>query len=185
MMRFLNAVFVMCLLACMALGQSFPGPKKGETVLKMVIENRGDSYIHLYTEKAPKTTTHIVQLVERRFYDGLKFHRVEKTPRPFIAIVGDPATKSRSVTEAGVGAGGSGARILYEETGFHHTRGTVSLAALPKDRNSGDSQFFFSLDTSKFLDGKHTIFGNVISGLEVMDSIELGDKIVSAVILKG
>lgn len=186
MMRFLNALGLMVFLCCLAMGQSSAyRPAKGETVLKVTIEDRGDIIIHLYADKAPKTVAHILQLVERKFYDGLKFHRVEKVPRPFIAIVGDPATKSRSVDDPSVGSGGSGTRIAYEENNLTHDKGSVSLAALPKDRNAGDSQFFFALDTSKFLDGKHTVFGQVVEGMDVMSSIEKGDKVTSITILRG
>lgn len=184
-MRFLNALGLLLLLCTVALGQSTYRPARGEAVMKIVIENRGDVFVHLYTDKAPKTVAHIEELVERKFYDGQRFHRVERVPRPFIAIVGDPATKTRSVDDPSVGSGGSGTRIPYEETNLTHAKGTVSLAALPKDRNSGDSQFFFALDASKFLDGKHTIFGKVVFGLDVIDSIEKGDKISSITILKG
>lgn len=185
MMRFFHTIGLMLLLCCLSLAQVFRGPAKGETVMKIVIENKGDIIVHLYTSTAPKTTAHIIDLVEKKFYDGQRFHRVEKVPRPFIALVGDPATKTKSVDDPGVGSGGSGARIPYEETNTHHVKGSVSLAALPKDRDSGDSQFFFSLEASKFLDGKHTIFGRVTYGLDVMDSIEKGDKITSVTILRG
>lgn len=183
-MRRFAILLLALVIAAFALAQDYT-PAKGETVMKLTVKDRGDIFVHLYTDKAPKTTDHIVELVNKGFYNGLKFHRVDRTPRPFIAVFGDPATKDKPVDDAAVGTGGSGHPIDYEETGLTHDEGTVSLATQPKNKNSGDSQFFFALDSAKFLDGKHPVFGKVVAGSGIMQPLQLGDEVTKVVILKG
>lgn len=182
-MRFVTTLLLAAICAVTALGQYQPKP--GETVMQLQIEGRGAISILLFTTKAPKTTEQVSKLASEGFYNGQRFHRVEKNPRPFLAMIGDPDSKTKPIDDPSLGRGGTGVRIPFEDSGVPHTEGTVSLAALPKDRNSGDCQFFFSLDTSRFLDGKHTVFGKVVAGLDVMRAIEKGDRLTSAIIAKG
>ncbi|HEY0868017.1 MAG TPA: peptidylprolyl isomerase [Fimbriimonas sp.] len=171
-----------CFLALipLGLGQAYQ-PRPGETIMKIEIEGRGDVYIRLFTKEAPKTTAHIQRLVKNGFYNGQRFHRVERSPRPYLAQIGDPASRSGDL--ANVGNGGSGANIPYEETGFDHKAGVVGLARTVQDPNSGDSQFYITLAPAKFLDGKYTVFGRVVGGMAVVRSIERGDRVVSVRIL--
>lgn len=160
-------------------------PKPGETIMQLQIEARGNVFIKLHTAEAPRTTAHIVRLVESGFYDGQRFFRVIRSPRPFLVQTGDPASRDASkLDDPSMGSGGSGSRIPYEPNRFTHEEGTVGLATLPKDRDSGDSQFYITLAPAKFLDGNYTIFGQVVSGMEVVRAIERGDKVVAARILR-
>jgi peptidylprolyl isomerase len=100
--------------------------------------------------------------VRRGFYDGLAFHRVIDG---FMAQGGDPK---------GDGTGGSGQTVPAEFSQAHFVRGTVGLARAA-DPNSGDSQFFICFAPAPALDGKYTIFGQVVSGMEAVDALKKGD----------
>jgi len=123
--------------------------------------------INLFYDKAPNTSKRFAQLVKAGFYDGLSFHRVVPN---FIIQSGDPT---------GSGPGGSGQKIKGEDSYEKHIKGTVGMARLENDPDSGDSQFYISLSTMPELDGKFTVFGQVQDGLEVLDKISLGDKIIT------
>lgn len=166
-----------------AIAQSY-SPKQGETVLRLVFEGRGNVYIKLHTKEAPKTTSQIISLVGSGFYDGQRVFRAEKSPRPFMIQMGDPLTKTKSVDDPAVGSGGSGNKVAYEESGYPNDENAVGLAAIPGDKNSGDSQFYILLGRARFLDGNYTVFGQVVAGMDVVRKVERGDRISSATILK-
>ncbi len=124
---------------------------------------KGRVVIALRPDIAPLTVAHIKELTRRGFYDGLKFHRVIEG---FMAQTGDPR---------GDGTGGSGKTVKAEfKSSEHFKRGTVGLARA-NDPNSGDSQFFICFAPQPSLDGKYTIFGEVVSGMEFIDAIKKGD----------
>ena len=122
----------------------------------------GRVVIALRPDLAPKTVAHFKTLVRRGFYDGLTFHRVIGG---FMAQGGDPK---------GDGTGGSGETVPAEFSQGHFVRGTLGLAR-SADPNSGDSQFFICFAPAPFLDGKYTIFGQVVSGMEAVDALKKGD----------
>lgn len=153
--------------------------------LVLTVKGKGRIVIQLEPSKAPKTVAHVSRLVESRFYNGQKFHRVVKEPKPFLIQVGDPQSRSQEVADAAIGSGGSGTTVPYEETGLPNVEGAVGLAALPGNRDSGDSQFYILLGPARFLDGSHTVFGKVVQGMDVVRSIELGDEVTSATIVRG
>jgi cyclophilin family peptidyl-prolyl cis-trans isomerase len=160
-------------------------PHKGETDLKLEIEGRGSVYIKLFTQDAPKTTERIIKLVKEGFYSGQRFHRVEKNPKPYLVQIGDPASKEGDLNDPKMGQGGSGVHIQLENSGHQNVEGAVALAHPVDDENGGDSQFFISLSANKFLDGHDAVFGQVVSGMDVVKSIELGDRLKSATIVTG
>lgn len=175
--------------ACMALmgvsGQNYT-PAKGETVLELAVEGRGNIYIKLHTKEAPKTTKHIIELVKKGFYDGQRFFQVEKIPKPFYVKFGDPNTRTKDLDDPSIGTGGSGERIAYENSGFKHKLGSVGLATPPNDRDGGDSQFFINLGENRFLDGSYTVFGLVMpGGMDVVNKVQKGDRVTKATILVG
>ena len=94
------------LLATLAIGMA-PATIDSPRV-EMAIENRGRVLIELYPDKAPKTVAHFLGLVRSGFYNGVLFHRVENTPRPFVVMTGDPLSKTLPLTDARIGTGGSG-----------------------------------------------------------------------------
>ncbi len=127
---------------------------------------RGPIKVELYPEKAPLTVANFVNLAQRGFYDGLSFHRVIPD---FMIQGGCPE---------GSGRGGPGYRFEDETSnGVKHERGVLSMANAGPNTNG--SQFFITHIKTDWLDGKHTVFGKVIEGLEVVDSVAGGDAINS------
>ena len=125
---------------------------------------RGPIKVELYPEKAPLTVANFVNLVQRGFYDGLTFHRVIPD---FMIQGGCPE---------GSGRGGPGYRFEDETTnGVRHERGVLSMANAGPNTNG--SQFFITHIKTDWLDGKHTVFGKVLEGLDVVDAIQQGDAI--------
>lgn len=157
----------------------------GQTGLVLDIEGRGQVVIQLYTKEAPKATAQIIKLAQSGFYNGQKFFKVVKEPKPFLIQTGDPASKSKPATDSSLGTGGSGTQVPYEDSGHSNTEGAVGLSTLPNNRDSGDSQFYILLGPARFLDGSYTVFGKVVSGMDVVRAVELGDKVTSATVVRG
>lgn len=178
-------ILVLLLVAIAALSFGQYKPKPGETVMRMSLESGSTVDILLYTKEAPKTTTHIINLVEKKFYDGQKFFRVVKEPRPFLVQFGDPGSKTKAMDDKSLGTGGSGTRIAFEDSGFDNVTGAVGLATQNQDRDSGDSQFYILLANSRFLNGTATVFGKVVSDMAAVNRIALGDKVTSVAIVRG
>jgi peptidylprolyl isomerase len=123
----------------------------------------GRVVIELRPDLAPKHVARIKELTRKGFYNGLVFHRVIDG---FMAQTGDPQ---------GNGTGGSGVKLPAEFSRQPFDRGTVGMAR-SADPNSGDSQFFICLAPAEFLDGKYTVWGQVVSGMEFVDKIKKGDR---------
>lgn len=156
-----------------------PAPQSRPSSLVLEVAGKGQIVIELHADKAPKACAHIGQLAARGFYDGQKFFRVAKEPRPYLVQFGDPATKTRPIGDPAIGKGGSGARIPYEDSGMPNVEGAVGLSTQPGDPDSGDSQFYILLAPARFLDGSYTVFGRVTKGMDVVKKIELGDQVTS------
>ena len=185
----LNSLFRLVFLALVFCAVFFSAaqeyaPKSGETVVKIVVEGRGDIYIKLHVKEAPKTTSHILKLVKDAFYDGQRFHKVERTPRPYLVEAGDPQSRG-GVDSRDIGHGSSGTHVAFEDSGFLNEEGAVGLAHSVDDRDSGDCQFYMLLTSAKWLDGDYTVFGKVVAGMDVLRKIQKGDKIVSMTIVSG
>jgi cyclophilin family peptidyl-prolyl cis-trans isomerase len=129
---------------------------------------KGVIVIELLENDAPNTVANFIELVSKKYYDGLKFHRVIPG---FMAQGGDPA---------GNGSGGPGYRFKDEIKPDYrrHFRGSLSMANAGPDTNG--SQFFITHLPTDWLNGKHTVFGRVLSGQDVVDSLIVGDAIVKA-----
>lgn len=129
---------------------------------------KGDMSVSFFEKDAPKTVKNFVDLSKKGFYNGLTFHRVIPD---FVIQGGCPD---------GTGAGGPGYSIDCELDGDnqHHDRGVLSMAHA--GRNTGGSQFFIchSRNNTAHLDRNHTCFGKVTEGLDVIDDIRQGDKII-------
>ncbi|HEY5536788.1 MAG TPA: peptidylprolyl isomerase [Ignavibacteria bacterium] len=120
----------------------------------------GTIKIKLFPDKAPKTVQHIKALVNKKFYDGIIFHRVIDG---FVIQGGDPT---------GIGNGGSGEAIPDEfGNGLKHNKTGIVAMANTGRPNSQDSQFYITLDATPHLDGKYTVFGEVIDGLDIVKKI--------------
>jgi len=160
--------------------------------------------LELNGDLAPITAGNFVDLVQRKFYDGLAFHRVVKEPQPFVVQGGDPkgngtggfdnpeTGQRRSIPLEIVPEGAD--EPVYGKTlqqaGYDknpelkHDRGVLSMARSQMP-NSASSQFFITLADVPFLDGDYAAFGKVTSGMDVVDTIQVGDRIESAKVVSG
>ena len=128
--------------------------------------DRGPIKVELFPDKAPLTVASFVNLARRGFYDGLSFHRVIPD---FMIQGGCPE---------GSGRGGPGYKFEDEaNNGLGHERGVLSMANAGPNTNG--SQFFITHVATPWLDGKHTVFGKVVEGLDVVDKVAQGDLIKS------
>ncbi|MBF86806.1 MAG: peptidylprolyl isomerase [Pelagibacterales bacterium] len=139
-----------------------------ENILLLELKD-GTVTIEMKPEVAPMHVARIKELVREGFYDGLTFHRVIAG---FMAQTGDPL---------GNGTGGSGQNIVAEFNNERHIRGTLSMARA-RDPNSADSQFFICFDDAPHLNGQYTVWGQVIDGMEHVDSIKKGEGANGAII---
>ena len=128
----------------------------------------GDITLELFQDKAPKTTENFLKLAQKKFYDGTLFHRVIKN---FMLQGGDPLTKSQPSNFAIHGTGGPGYQFADEMNDVKLVRGILAMANAGPDTN-GSQFFIITAPATDWLDGKHTPFGRVISGMEVVDKIE-------------
>jgi len=128
--------------------------------------DRGPIRVELAADKAPLTVANFVNLAKRGFYNGLSFHRVIND---FMIQGGCPQ---------GTGTGGPGYKFEDEaRNGLGHERGVLSMANAGPNTNG--SQFFITHVSTPWLDGKHTVFGKVLDGLDVVDKVKQGDRINS------
>jgi cyclophilin family peptidyl-prolyl cis-trans isomerase len=132
----------------------------------IISSNLGDIKLEFYPEHAPKTVENFRELANRGFYDGLIFHRIVPN---FVIQGGDPNTRELN-NRTRWGTGGPGWNIKAEFNKNKHSRGTLSMAR-SQDPDSAGSQFFIVLKDSNFLDGQYTVFGRVISGMDIVDKI--------------
>ncbi len=123
----------------------------------------GDIEIELFMDKTPETAGNFKDLVERPFYDGLTFHRIVNNPDFKIIQGGDPN---------GDGTGGPGYEIDFEESAgrLKHKRGSIAMAR-SQDKDSAGSQFYICANDIPDLDGEYAVFGEVVSGMQVVDTI--------------
>jgi peptidyl-prolyl cis-trans isomerase B (cyclophilin B) len=179
----------------------FPGLPRlnGRATVLMTLKGDKQITIELDGNNAPITAGNFVDLVQKGFYNGLNFHRVVREPQPFVVQGGDPkgngtggyipaGTKAERRIPLEIKPKGSSAPI-YSQTindvpELTHKRGTIAMArSQPTD--SASSQFYFTLADIAFLDGNYAVFGKITKGLELIDSIQQGDKIVSAKVTQG
>ncbi|THD43207.1 MAG: peptidylprolyl isomerase [Bradyrhizobium sp.] len=160
MSHFSRRVFLAVSMAAVA----FPAFADDDENTLILNTKHGKVVIRLWPKLAPKTVAQVKKLAKRKFYDGLTFHRVIPG---FMAQTGDPK---------GDGSGGSDLPdIPAEFNAKPFTRGTVGMAR-SSEPNSANSQFFICLGDADFLDGKYTAFGEVVTGMDVVDQIKAGSQ---------
>ena len=145
-----------------------------KTIWAIIETEKGTMKAELYADATPGTVANFVDLAQHGFYDGLTFHRVIPD---FVIQGGCPR---------GDGTGGPGYTIKCETSAprQYHDRGVMSMAHAGRD--TGGSQFFICLnrENTQHLDGRHTCFGRVVEGIDVIDDIRQGDKILSIKIVE-
>jgi len=132
----------------------------------------GRVVIEMLPQVAPKTVAHIKELARQGFYDNTPIHRVIPG---FMAQMGDPT---------GTGSGpGSGQNVPAEFSTLKHERGIVSMARTANDLNSADSQFFICFAPAPSLDGRYTIWGRVVDGMQFVDRIKAGTEEENGIVM--
>ena len=170
-MRFPAAVLAIAALALVGAAARQKSPGAGPIV---VLETaKGTIELETYPEEAPKTVARIVELVKKNFYNGLRFHRAELN---FLIQVGDPVTRDVS-RQSWWGRQGSGKPIGAAEITKkrRHLAGSVGMAYPGTDKAEADSQFYIMRRAAPEMDGKYTVFGKVLKGMDVVGRIQRGD----------
>jgi len=169
--------------------------------------SRGEVILGLDGKAAPLTAGNFVDLVKRGVYDGTVFHRVVREPMPFVVQGGDPISADPKVAASEYGTGSyidptsREARLIPLEVGLKSevrprygqpltTPGItreLRLRAMARsgDANSASAQFYVALEALPELDGRYAVFGRVTKGMDVIDQIQQGDKILRATVIEG
>jgi cyclophilin family peptidyl-prolyl cis-trans isomerase len=169
-----SLALVALMLAAPAAAQAPAAKPAGPVVV--VETSKGVFEFETYPADAPKTVARILELVKQRFYNGMRVHRVVNN---FVIQFGDPQTRDMTKKDRW-GTGGSGKPVGAAETKRKHARGAVAMAHAG-DPTKADSQMYVTLaDTSatRALDGGYTVFGGVISGMDVVAKIAVDDRII-------
>jgi len=142
---------------------------KPETRATIKVANKGEPVgeivLRFFPDVAPNHVKNFIKLAQEKFYDGTTFHRVIPG---FMIQGGDPNSKSQDRSSHGMG--GPGHRVKAEFNSKPHKRGILSMAR-SNDPDSAGSQFFICVNDAHFLDWKYTVFGEVVSGMDVADKI--------------
>jgi cyclophilin family peptidyl-prolyl cis-trans isomerase len=138
---------------------------------------KGTIEIETYPEEAPKTVARIVELVKKNFYNGQRFHRADPN---FVIQIGDPATRDMTKQDMW-GRGGSGHPIGVAEITKkrRNVQGAVGMGHSGSAKDA-DSQFYITLRAAPELDGKYTVFGKVLKGMDVVAKIKKDDVLKRA-----
>jgi peptidyl-prolyl cis-trans isomerase B (cyclophilin B) len=169
-MKILLTVASLCLAALAGADAATVGPEVAVMQIKIGKERELQQVvIGLYDDAAPATVANFKELCRRRFYNGMRFHRVFPSS---LVQTGDPYSRRGPADRSGTGGPGY---TVPAELGRNHVRGTVAMSRLPDKINpasaSNGSQFYVCLTAMPKLDGKYTVFGEVLEGLDVLDSI--------------
>jgi peptidyl-prolyl cis-trans isomerase B (cyclophilin B) len=180
MIRFLLSLGgVLALLAGPVVAQdkpAAPAAKPGGAPTGVItLEKGGEIRLEFFPADAPRTVENFLKLAREGFYDGTTFHRVEPG---FVVQGGDPLSRKHPVGHPSIGTGGPGYNVKAEFNKQRHVRGVLAMARA-QDPDSAGSQFYITLAPAHFLDGKYTVFGRVVSGMEVVDTIKPGDRMKS------
>lgn len=164
---YITIITVLQIIAGCAILPFGKGEKEEVAVVKT---DKGTFVIEFYPESAPVAVENFKKLIDLKFYDGITFHRIVKSPGLNIVQGGCPE---------GTGSGGPGWTIVDEYTNPNqrkHVRGTVAMARASIPNSSG-SQFYICLSPQPHLDGGYTTFGGVIQGMDIVDTLAIGDII--------
>ena len=171
MRRLAATVFVLAALSLVSVAAQEKSPGAGPILVLDTV--KGTIEIETYPEEAPKTVARILELVKKNFYNGQRFHRAEPN---FVIQVGDPVSRDMS-RQASWGRQGTGKPIGVGEPTRkrRHVLGAVSMAYPGNDQTQADSQFFIMRRPAPEYDGKYTVWGKVLKGMDVVGKIQRGD----------
>jgi peptidyl-prolyl cis-trans isomerase B (cyclophilin B) len=180
---------------------------EGTAIVELKTE-RGPVIVQLDGLRAPLTAGNFADLVKRGVYNNTVFHRVVRSPMPFVVQGGDPGTSDPKVPISAYGTGNfidpstgearflplefqleSSRKLVYgqeltntsllQKPSLTHDRGSLAMAR-SSDPNSASSQFYVALKPLPELDGRYAVFGKVIQGMDVVDKLRQGDKLIGA-----
>lgn len=139
---------------------------------------KGTIIAELFPGEAPKTVENFEKLANQGFYDGVKFHRVIKD---FVVQGGDPNSRDLPEGDRRIGSGGPGWQIPCETAGNPHKHTVGALSMAHAGRNTGGSQFFMVLSegSTAHLNGVHTVFGQITTGIDIMETLVQNDAMTS------
>src|SRR3954451_10026359 len=176
MRRLTAALLVLVALAVVSVAAQQKSPGAGPILVLETV--KGTIEIETYPEEAPKTVARILELVKKNFYNGQRFHRAEPN---FVVQIGDPVTRDVSRQSwwgrQGTGTPIAGAEITKKR---RHVAGAVSMAYPGTDKTQPDSQFFIMRRAAPEFDGKYTVFGKALKGMDVVAKIQRGDVLKRA-----
>ena len=166
-------LFKILLLLTAILGVNMAEAKSPHIENYVNVETKDGSFtIGLYPKVAPQHVEAFLKLTKAGFYDGLYFHRVIPG---FVAQGGDPLMAERDEVDYTL--------PLEISPSATHKKGALGMARLPHDKDSASTQFYISLsDNNSYLDGDYTVFGEVVSGMDIVEKIEKGDKMIKLTI---
>jgi cyclophilin family peptidyl-prolyl cis-trans isomerase len=141
----------------------------------ITLEKGGEIALEFFPKDAPRHVENFVTLAKKGFYDGQRVHRVEPS---FVVQFGDPQSKTKPMNDPAMGTGGPGYTIKGEFNARKFERGVLGMAR-SQNPDSAGSQVYIMLGPAPFLNGKYTAFGQVTKGMEVVDTIRVGDRIKS------
>ena len=182
-----------------------------KSALVQMSTNRGSITFEIYGDLAPVTAGNFIDLVQKGVYDGTVFHRVIKTPVPFVVQGGDPLSKDARVSSKSYGTGSfidpntGQARFIplemklrrddsprysqlitnpgdLEQLHLTHQKGSLAMAR-SEQLDSGSAQFYIALKALPELDGRYSVFGSLIEGMDVLEEIEQGDFVQKVSVL--
>jgi peptidyl-prolyl cis-trans isomerase B (cyclophilin B) len=170
----LPVILPVWLLICSALPAASEQTSPGAGPVIVIETVKGTIEFETYPEDAPKTVAHIVALVRRGFYNGLRIHRAEPN---FVIQMGDPQSRDMSKKELwGTKDSGKSIGVAEITKKRTHKKGAVGMAHAG-NAAAADSQFYITRRATPSLDGRYTVFGQVIAGSDVVDKIQPGDMI--------
>ena len=176
MKRMTAFLFVLMVAALASAAAQQKSPGAGPIIVLETV--KGTIEFETYPEEAPKTVARVIELVKKNFYNGQRFHRAEPN---FLIQIGDPVTRDFS-RQSWWGRQSSGTPIGVAEITKkrRHTLGAVSMAYPGTDKTLADSQFFILRRPAPEYDGKYTVFGKVLKGMDVVGKIQRGDVLKRA-----
>jgi len=173
----MNRLILAAVLVLVATSSSPAQDKAGAApMVVFTLEKGGDITFEFFPADAPKHVENFLKLVKSGFYDGQRFHRIEPG---FVAQIGDPQSKTLAMNDPKMGTGGPGYTIKAEFNSRKFDRGVLGMAR-SQHPDSGGSQIYIMLGAAPHLNGQYTAFGRVVSGMEIVDTIKVGDRVKTA-----
>jgi cyclophilin family peptidyl-prolyl cis-trans isomerase len=177
MMKRLTTVVTAVIAVALTAGPHAQDKSPGAGPVVVLETSKGTIEFETYPEEAPKTVARILELVKKGFYNGQRFHRADPN---FVIQIGDPTTRDMT-KQASWGRNGSGQPIGVAEITKkrRNLRGAVGMGHAGSAKDA-DSQFYITLRAAPELDGKYTVFGKVIKGMDIVVKIQRADVLKRA-----